>query len=374
VALAGPAGISVQLSEQLPSGDRTIQVLTLGAQGAQSPQALTWRCDQRERTLIATTLPPALPQQATASVTTPGCSKRLAATIRGAARAGGTASISLVDRWRIGNLPFTLCVSPPGAATACRRWRLRPGQSRRLVGIPVPRPGGWRLGVFTKFGYRKRATVWVSHPGGRISLLAVGDSEMQILDGFIAQDLAPHGVRVSSDARISTGLTNPSFFNWQAHARRQASTLRPDATVMFIGANDGFSVSGPGGRPVGCCSAAWSAGYANLVAAMMRSYLRGNAGRVYWFVLPAPRPGNFQSVFDAVNAGIRGATARFPGRVAVIDANAFFTPGNRYRDYMTYHGRGFVIHESDGVHLSTASDQIAAGLVVRQMIVDRLIR
>jgi hypothetical protein len=33
-----------------------------------------------------------------------------------------------------------------------------------------------------------------------------------------------------------------------------------------------------------------------------------------------------------------------------------------------------VIHESDGVHLSTAADSVAAQLVVQHMLSDRLIR
>jgi hypothetical protein len=107
---------------------------------------------------------------------------------------------------------------------------------------------------------------------------------------------------------------------------------------------------------------------------MMRTYLRGNAGRVYWFVLPTPRPSNFQSLFNGVNAGIRTAARSFPGRVGLIDSNAFFTPGNRYRDFMTYHGQGFVIHESDGIHLSTAADQIDASFVARALRSDRVIR
>src|SRR5262249_37663143 len=102
--------------------------------------------------------------------------------------------------------------------------------------------------------------------------------------------------------------------------------------------------------------------------------LRGAAGRVYWFVLPTPRPGNFQRLFDAVNNGIRSAARRLPGRAALIDANALFTPGNRYRNYMVYHGQGLVIHESDGIHLSTAADRIDASLVVRRLLHDRLIR
>jgi hypothetical protein len=197
---------------------------------------------------------------------------------------------------------------------------------------------------------------------------------MQILDDMIARELAGHGADVVSDARISTGLTNSFFFDWQGHARDQAASLQPDATVMFIGANDGFPVSDAHGHSVQCCSEAWSAGYANLVAQMMSTYLRGRSGRIYWFLLPVPRPGNFQAVFHAVNAGIRAAARRFPGRAALVDAESFFTPNGQYRDYMTYRGQGFVIHESDGIHLSSASDQVAAALLTRQMVADHLVR
>ena len=53
-------------------------------------------------------------------------------------------------------------------------------------------------------------------------------------------------------------LTNSFFFNWPKPARAQAPSLRPDVTVIFMGANDGFSVTGPNGHTVGCCSADWA--------------------------------------------------------------------------------------------------------------------
>jgi hypothetical protein len=197
---------------------------------------------------------------------------------------------------------------------------------------------------------------------------------MQEVDDFLREDLSPHGINVTSDARISTGLSNSFFFDWPAHARTQAATLRPDVTVMFMGGNEGFPIPSPHGQRVGCCGRAWSAGYADLVAQTMGTYLRGQAGRVYWFVLPTPRQRQWQSVFDAVNAGIREAAARFRGRVGLIDANSFFTPGDRYRDSMTYRGHGLVIHYSDGIHLSTTANAIAASLVVKRLRADRVIR
>jgi hypothetical protein len=290
------------------------------------------------------------------------------------ATVGGSLGVILRRQPGAGTEAVRLCVRPPGGRTGCGELTLRAGARSRRVAVPVPRPGGWVITVNTPAGRPVARTVWVEHRGGRIRLLAVGDSEMQILDDLIGQDLASHRVGVTGDARISTGLTNASLFNWQAEARRQAGTVRPDVSVVFIGANDGFSTAGPGGRAVSCCDAQWSHGYANLVAEMMRTLLRRNAGRVYWFLLPTPRPDNFQSLFDGVNLGIREAAARFPGRVGLIDANAFFTPGNRYRNYMAVDGHSFAIHETDGVHLSAIADLYAAQLLVARIRQDHLIR
>ena len=374
VSIAGPPGVQVQLSEQVGGSTVPIEVVQLINGTAEVPHALPWLCDRRTRELVASALPPALPEQVTATVLTPTCTRRPATSIGRRVQVGHSAKVAVRDRWGIGGMPFDVCVTAPGARRACRRKQLPAGTRRLVIRVPMPRPGGWRITVRTAYGYNATRLVWASHRNGRIRLLAAGDSEMQILDTFLGQDLQPYGVDVTSDARISTGLTNSFFFNWQTHAREDAAGLRPDVTVIFMGANDGFSVAGPHGHPVGCCGPAWSAGYANLVAQMMTTFLRGTRGRVYWFLLPAPRPANFQQVFDGVNSGIRQAAARFPGRVGLIDANAFYTPHNRYRDYMTYHGQGFVIHEPDGVHLSTASDRISATLVLHRLLSDHVIR
>lgn len=374
--LSGPPGLRVQLSAQ-PAGTtqtKPLRTLTLGSAPLSLPRLVEWQCQLRDLTLVATALAPAPTARATASVRTPSCRRRLDARLPRSGLTGRALAVRVHDRWGLGSMPVSLCVAAPGAARTCRTYWLRSAQRQRAIKLPAPRVGGWRIELTTRYGQRWQRLAWVSHRNRRIRLLAAGDSEMQILDDFIAQDLAARHVDVSSDARISTGLTNSSFFNWQTHARAKTASLHQDLTVIFMGANDGFAVRAPDGRTAQCCGPAWSAGYATLVAEMIRTFLQNSHGRVYWFLLPEPRPANFQSVFHAVNAGIRQAAARFPGRVALIDADAFFTPGGRYRDYMSYHGHGFVIHETDGIHLSTASDHVAADLLVRQLIADRVIR
>jgi lysophospholipase L1-like esterase len=376
VTVTGPSGTPVQLSERAGGGAawQPLQTVQLGSGPTNLAHLVAWRCEPRNITLLAAALPPAPAAQVTATVQTPTCRSRLVSTFPRSGLAGHTLRIQVRDRWRVGSLPMSFCVTAPGGAQACHTYRLHPAETQLRLGVSVPRVGGWRVVLSTAYGQHWRKLIWVSHRNGRIRLLAAGDSEMQILDSFIGQDLAAHRVSVSSDARISTGLTNSFFFNWQTHARAETAALHQDATVIFVGANDGFAVRDPSGQTAQCCGSAWSAGYATLVAEMIRTFLQGESGRVYWFLLPEPRPANFRAVFHAVNSGIRQAAARFPGRVALVDADAFFTPGGRYRDYMTYHGQGFVIHEADGIHLSTASDHVAAELLARQLIADHIIR
>jgi hypothetical protein len=50
---------------------------------------------------------------------------------------------------------------------------------------------------------------------------------IQIIDGYLKARLAPRGVRVRSDALISTGISKPSLLDWRAQARRQAAR-KPD--------------------------------------------------------------------------------------------------------------------------------------------------
>jgi lysophospholipase L1-like esterase len=178
---------------------------------------------------------------------------------------------------------------------------------------------------------------------------------------------------VTADARPATGLTKSFLFNWLTEARRKAAKLRPDVSIVSMGANDGYGLTGATG-PVMCCGASWSAAYGVLAAKMMQALLRHGAGRVYWVLLAAPQPQPFPALIDAVNAGIRQAAARFPGHVGLIDANAFFTPGDQYRDTMTYNGQTFTIHETDGVHLSPAADTVLAQLIEQRLIADRVIR
>jgi hypothetical protein len=190
---------------------------------------------------------------------------------------------------------------------------------------------------------------------------------IQIIDGFLEQRLQSARVGVHSDARISTGISKPFMLNWPLHARAQARRLKPDVTVVFIGANDGFPLRTRSGHRVACCGSAWIGAYARRASGMMTSYARRGAGSVYWATLPAPRSASFRRVYRAVNAALRDAARRHPGEVHLIRLARFFTPGYRFRQSVRWHGRVVSVRQADGVHLNVSGASIAAALIIRAM-------
>ena len=203
-----------------------------------------------------------------------------------------------------------------------------------------------------------------------LHLLATGDSMIQTIDGHLARALrSRRGTTVRSDARPGTGISKPADVDWVRRARGQAADVRPDVTVVFLGANDGFAIKRRGGTAA-CCGPAWVAAYATRVEAMMRSYLRGGRAYVYWLTLPAPRPASFARVFPRVNEAIRRAAKRVRGGVRVIDLVPVFTPGGEFRQTITFRGRTIDARQPDGIHLSLAGAAVAATLVIDQLRAD----
>jgi lysophospholipase L1-like esterase len=196
------------------------------------------------------------------------------------------------------------------------------------------------------------------------SLLVTGDSMSEPLDQDLAQTLAPDGVRVIQDPHIGTGISSTVLVDWGKLSTYQANHYHPDAVVIFIGANDGYSMPGPGGKLVNCCGAEWAAIYAQRVRQMMNAYRRAGAARVYWLSLPTPRDSARAKISLVVNAAIAVAAEPWRDQVRIIDTVPVFTPGNRYRDSMTINGQPTIVRESDGIHLNNAGSSLAAKLVL----------
>jgi uncharacterized protein len=158
-------------------------------------------------------------------------------------------------------------------------------------------------------------------------------------------------------------------FDWPSEAVTAARKYRPDATVVFIGANEGFPLRGARGRRVACCGAQWAAAYANRARSMTATYRRGGAGRVYWIAVPALRDARRTAIGRVINEAVAVALEPWRRQVRQLDAGAILTP-NGYRDSMPVDGVDTVVREPDGMHLNEAGAQVLAKAIAAQLLAD----
>lgn len=202
------------------------------------------------------------------------------------------------------------------------------------------------------------------------TLLVTGDSMSQPLDVELARGLSASGVRTIRDAHLGSGISKTSLVDWGRLSSQQTREGKPDAVVVFLGANEGFPLPGAGGRAASCCGPTWAALYATRARKMMDTYRRRGAARVYWLTLPLPRDVARQKIVRSVNAAVAVAAQPYRAQVRILDMAQVFTPGGRFRAAMAVGGKDTVVRESDGIHLNEAGAKIAAGLVAARLKAD----
>ena len=197
-------------------------------------------------------------------------------------------------------------------------------------------------------------------------LLVTGDSLSMPLDVELARRMADSddGVEVERDPHVGTGISKTGLVDWGKLSTEHVSEREPDATVVFIGANEGFSMPGADGKDLECCGPDWAAEFAYRVRSMMNTYRQGGDARVYWLTLPLPRDGDLQEVARSVNAAIRVAAQPYRAQVRVLDMTSLFTPSG-YRDAMEIDGRREIVRDPDGIHLNDEGARLAADVVLR---------
>jgi hypothetical protein len=197
-------------------------------------------------------------------------------------------------------------------------------------------------------------------------LLVTGDSLSMPLDVELARRMADsdEDVEVERDPHVGTGISKTGLVDWGKLSTEHVSEREPDATVVFIGANEGFSMPGADGKDLECCGPDWAAEFAYRVRSMMNTYRQGGDARVYWLTLPLPRDGDLQDVARSVNAAIRVAAEPYRAQVRVLDMTSLFTPSG-YRDAMEIDGRRQIVRDPDGIHLNNEGARLAADVVLR---------
>jgi hypothetical protein len=203
-------------------------------------------------------------------------------------------------------------------------------------------------------------------PEGHLSVLVTGDSMSYPIDQEMAIG-APRGMVVHADRHDGTGLTTTTV-NWPRLAARQVARFHPGATVISLGGRDGgIPLPGPGKGLTECCGRRWLRLYANLLRPLVRSYIQGGRGHVYWLTLPAPAEAARAPLYEAVNAALALLVPEFPGQLTLIGVDQAVSPAG-FQEAISYEGLQIRPRTPDGIHLNHAGACVERSLVVAAML------
>jgi hypothetical protein len=320
--------------------------------------SVPWVCDRLQRHFAATvTLADGTRLRGVTGVRTMSCADRFALTVSRRVGLGREARIRVVDRWGIGGIRTRMCFTAPAGRRQCRTVGFAPAVTIAVRRLRLGMRGDWRVELQVR-RYRLRATIAVGVKGVGVTVrpvvLATGDSTMQGVESFLADDLASQAM-VVSEVHPGLGISSVA---WTDIAASQVARLAPATTVISLGAAEGFPMRVAGGGTVTCCGEAWVAEYARRVRATMVIYRRHGRGRVFYLTIAAPRKPEFVPVVAAVNEGIIRAGVGLVG-VRVLRMDLLFSP-HGYQETIRYHGRDVAVREPDGVHLNVSGTAIEA--------------
>ncbi len=324
--------------------------------------ATTWRCERLARYFAAiATLPDGTLARGTGSIRTRSCARRFELTVPRSVKPGRVARVRIRDSWNVGGVRTKLCITRPGGRAACHSVVFEDGKARTRT-YRMNKRGRWRVELRVP-GHNTRYSIAVGVPSlsrepPPPTLLATGDSTMDGLDSFLSDKLGGDATVVSE---VLPGIAISRSDEWQPLAVKQVKRLKPQTTVVSIGANEGWPMKGADGAMHECCDAQWVDEYARRVRRTMVTYGK----RVFWCTIVGPKEERRRPIFAAANAGILKAAQGLPD-VHVVRLDLLFTP-NGYRETISYEGRDVRVREPDGIHLNVAGAEIAAREVVKAL-------
>lgn len=334
--------------------------------------AATWSCERPTRRFAAIAqLPDGTIAFGSYSVRTAPCSTRFQIDAPARVKPGSKVHVRVVDSWGIGGIHPQLCIGPVAAKPDCRTLAFPRAVTVASRRFHATKRGTWRIELRVDAD-RVRSSLSVGDGRGKPVkqppiVLATGDSTMQGIDSFLADELAGWAV-VRSDVRPGSGISRGVY--WQFHSQSQTKRLRQRVTVMSVGAaTDALPIPTALGVLQPCCGEPWIQEYANRVHVIMQTYLRDGRARVIWLTPPEPRYGPRAEITHSVDIAVERAAQGLSG-VKVIRIDQMFSPSGAYQDDITYQGRQVRVRESDGIHLNVAGTAIAAKAVA-QAIADK---
>ena len=200
------------------------------------------------------------------------------------------------------------------------------------------------------------------------SVLLVGDSLSIGLGKQLDVAFANRpGLAFAHLGKVSSGLANPAFFDWNANLNTQVAAHRPDVVLIMLGANDDKPLPVGEGRSAAFGTRDWDAAYAERLGRLHSIARSGTprASSVYFIGVPVMGDPAFNQEMVHVNGVLQKTAGRLEAcsyidvKKVLSDASGGFAPVAR-----TAGGEIVKLRADDGVHITAAGAKLLAARLI----------
>ena len=205
-------------------------------------------------------------------------------------------------------------------------------------------------------------------PEAPLRMWVGGDSMAVALGGSLLRLASGTGVIAPSlDARSSTGLTRPDYFDWPTGLAAIAEKQKPDVIVVIFGANDSQGIRTPEGKIFQPKSEGWLTEYRRRVGAAM-DLVAGQGRLVIWVGQPAMEADGFAGRMQELNTIYREEAATRDGILFFDSWPLFVDASGKYNSFLADDdGALQEMRQGDGVHLSLAGANRLASAILKRL-------
>jgi hypothetical protein len=202
-------------------------------------------------------------------------------------------------------------------------------------------------------------------------ILIMGDSFMAVGGGLgdpIERTLlAYQDVTVSRFGRVSSGLTNSDYFNWNTNAETLISQFNPNVAIVMFGANDGQGIISSAGYPIKYGYPGWNEEYTKKVKYFI-NILEKNNITTFWIGLPIMRDAYFSSKMANLNSIYEAEIKNHTNTYFISTWESLADENGKYTAYMKdASGKARLIRSSDGVHLQYYAGYLLSDEIILRM-------
>lgn len=196
-----------------------------------------------------------------------------------------------------------------------------------------------------------------------LNTFVAGDSQAQLFVRTLATGPGNEFLDLTGDARISTGLARPDYFNWPAQLLEVAQTLDPELVVLFMGINDWQDMHSWQGERVFRGSDAWRSEWKWRLTITFE-LLEAEHRHVIWVGQPPMRKQTLNEGSMVMNE-IAAEVIAARDDVTMIDTWELFGGDGPYAGRVTESdGNEVRVRADDGVHLNRTGARWVTRLIM----------